>query len=96
VEAPVTPLTPRQRAALDYICEHIETMQRAPTMRELAEHLGLTSTTGPGELVTHLARKGYVTRGGCARSIAVRRRSDGTPVRLMLVNTTMTKGAEAQ
>ena len=55
-------LTEQQQAMLDAIRAHITTEGLVPTIRELGEHLGLTSTSSVSQLLTQLISKGYITR----------------------------------
>jgi len=55
-------LTDRQKEALDFIREYIEDRGYPPTMRELADGLGLSGPKGAKEYMDILERKGYIRR----------------------------------
>jgi repressor LexA len=55
-------LTDRQQEALDFIREYIEDRGYPPTMRELADGLGLSGPKGAKEYMDILERKGYIRR----------------------------------
>lgn len=56
------PLTARQRQALDFIVAASVERGRPPTIREMGEALGISSTNGVRYLLKVLARKGYIRR----------------------------------
>lgn len=56
------PLTPRQREALAAFTAHWERFGEAPTMRELGQALGLSSSQSVFSLLTTLVRKGALVR----------------------------------
>lgn len=55
-------LAPRQHAALLAFGRHVATTGGAPTLRELAEALGIASTNAAGDFLAALRRKGYLVR----------------------------------
>lgn len=55
-------LTKRQRMALDYIIKRIEEVGYPPTIREIGEHMGISSTNGVSDHLRALVRKGYLIR----------------------------------
>ena len=57
-----TRLTDRQQEALDFIRAYIEERGYPPTMRELADGLGLSGPKGAKEYMDILERKGYIRR----------------------------------
>lgn len=54
------PLTPKQRAILDFITEFIEENNYSPSYREIAEHFNLSSPATIAEHVEALKSKGYL------------------------------------
>lgn len=64
------PLTKKQSALLEFITGFSRENGYAPTYREIAGHLGISSTATVHEHVKNLETKGYMTsRGDVARSI---------------------------
>jgi repressor LexA len=55
-------LTRRQKETLDLIVEALQRNGRPPTLRELGEGLGISSTNGVRYLLDTLARKGHIRR----------------------------------
>ncbi len=55
-------LTPRQEAVLGFINECIEARGYPPTLREIGEHMGISSTNGVNDHLKALERKGFLTR----------------------------------
>ena len=53
-------MTERERAVLHHIVEHTAQAGYPPTVRELAAHLGLRSTSGVAGYLSALQRKGYL------------------------------------
>jgi repressor LexA len=62
VEAAVTYLTERQRDVLDFIADRVDAVGVAPTLREIAERFGFSSTASAQKHVLHLERKGFLVR----------------------------------
>lgn len=64
-------LTRRQKEALCFIQDHIREHRIPPTIKQIADHMGVTVTAGRNYVVA-LQKKGYITRKpGSVRSIAV-------------------------
>jgi repressor LexA len=55
-------LTPRQRKVLEVIHESVERRGYPPSMREIGEAVGLTSTSSVAHQLTALERKGFLRR----------------------------------
>lgn len=55
-------LTENQRRVLDYIQRHLAEQGRAPTLREIAEALGLASHSSAQDYIKALERKGALER----------------------------------
>ncbi len=55
-------LTPRQRKVLEVIRDSVERRGYPPSMREIGEQVGLTSTSSVAHQLTTLQRKGYLRR----------------------------------
>jgi len=67
-------LTPRMKDTLDYIVEFQVEKGYSPTFREIANGIGVSSTSRIQALVNALQDRGYVTtRAGGRRSIDVLR-----------------------
>ena len=71
-------LTPRQRRVLDVIRDAVERRGYPPSMREIGEAVGLTSSSSVSHQLTMLERKGYLRRDP-NRPRAIEVRSPGTP-----------------
>lgn len=65
-------LTPRQEEALEFVLETLERRGYPPSVRELCEALGLSSTRGALRHLEALERKGFISRAPGARAIRVR------------------------
>lgn len=66
------PLTKRQAQILEYITQHIENHNYAPSYREIGQHFGLSSTATVAEHIESLKAKGYLMHEeNAARSIQV-------------------------
>ncbi len=63
-------LTAKQQALLDFIGNFTANMHMAPTIYEIAEHLGIRASTAFVHLRA-LCRKGAISRSGKARSIQI-------------------------
>jgi repressor LexA len=82
---PKTEITAPQRRTLLEIEGYIRRHQFAPTMQELAGMLQI-SVTSAHEQVSQLVRKGYLKRaGGKTRGLAVIRRPQDSPPRLVTI-----------
>ena len=75
-------LPPQQRRVLDFIEKFIEISGYPPSITEIAEHLGVSSTFGVRKHVDALVKKGFIVRGGAGLSRALRpaRNSNSIPV----------------
>ena len=71
MERPEKKLTDRQAAVLDFITDHIQGTGFPPTIREIGDHLGISSTNGVNDHLKALERKGYLLRED-AKSRAIR------------------------
>ncbi len=65
-------LTPRQEEVLGFILETLERRGYPPSIREICEALGISSTRGALLHLKALERKGYISRSPGARAIQVR------------------------
>lgn len=67
-------LTDRQQEVLSFLEHHIDTKGYAPSRREIADHIGVTSSNAAHQILQILDRKGYISKGGhnVARSITVK------------------------
>jgi len=64
-------ITQRQREVLDFIIENIREVGYPPTIAEIGERFGITSTNGVNDHLQALERKGYIERSSKARGIHV-------------------------
>lgn len=55
-------LTERQRVALTYIREQVSAHGSSPTIREIGEHMGISSTNAVRQHITALIKKGYLKK----------------------------------
>ena len=60
-------LTERQRDVLDFIVEFLRESGYPPTIREIADHFGMSSPFGIQRHLSELQRKGYLRRESGAR-----------------------------
>ena len=85
-------LTPRQRRILEVIRDRVERLGYPPSVREIGEAVGLTSTSSVAHQLRALERKGYLRRDpNRPRAVGIRpaetapgssgEAADGTPVR---------------
>lgn len=65
------PLTERQEQLLSYIADHVETHGFPPSIREMADHMGIRSTNGVNDHLKALERKGYIAREKGLKSRAI-------------------------
>jgi SOS-response transcriptional repressor LexA len=68
------PLVPRHRAVLEFIIAHKRAHDgNSPTVREICDHCGISSTSVGNYALTALARRGFIrlAEGGHSRSIEV-------------------------
>jgi repressor LexA len=74
-------LTPRQRKVLEVIRDSVERRGYPPSMREIGEQVGLTSTSSVAHQLTTLQRKGYLRRdANRPRAVEVRDADETQPV----------------
>lgn len=80
-------LTKKQREILNYLVEYVHTHDYSPSYREIGENFNLSSPATVHAHVQALRRKGYLTGGATARSIAVSQKilHAGRAVQLPLV-----------
>lgn len=64
-------LTVRQQKVLDFITRYVRTHGYAPTLRDIAAHLGVTSTFGVNRHLDALEKKGWITKSGTSRGIVL-------------------------
>lgn len=62
VSSELAPLTDRQREIYEYIRKRVTEDHRPPTVREIGEQFGISSTNGVRSVLSALIRKGYVSR----------------------------------
>jgi repressor LexA len=60
--SPTDKLTKRQGEVLEVIARHLDEVGYPPTIRELGDALGISSTNGVNDHLKALERKGYLTR----------------------------------
>jgi len=64
------PLTKRQSEVLDYVKQFIDSNEYAPSYREIAKSLSLSSVATVAEYINVLEQKGYITKqSSCARAL---------------------------
>src|ERR1700759_3140751 len=68
-------LTTNQRRVLDFIQDHLERHGVAPSLREIAENLGLSSHSSAQDYVEALIRKGVLERRPQHRGLRPAQRS---------------------
>lgn len=68
-------LTERQREALEFIARMVDERGYPPSVRELCEHMGISSTRGALRHLEALEKKGYISRDTGARSVRLERGS---------------------
>jgi repressor LexA len=64
-------LTDRQQQLLTFIERHLTLHGFPPSIREMAEHMGIRSTNGVNDHLKALQRKGFLSREGEAKSRAI-------------------------
>lgn len=64
-------LTARQQKVLDYIAGFIDQQGYPPSLRDIAAHMGISSTFGVARHLDALEKKGCIRRSGRARSIVL-------------------------
>lgn len=78
--APTEKLTDRQATVLEMIASHIEEVGYPPTIRELGDALGISSTNGVNDHLKALEKKGYLERESSkSRTMQPLYWPDGTP-----------------
>ena len=71
-----TQLTQKQKQVLKFICKQVRDCQLPPTIREIAEHFGFSSTGTVRDYLKALASKGYIrVQEGKSRAIELIRES---------------------
>lgn len=79
-------LTANQQRVLDFIERHLRLHERAPTLREIAENLGLARHSSAQDYVEALVRKGVLERSNHHRGLRLAHRSRAlAAIRLPLV-----------
>jgi len=78
-------LTPRQEEVLDLVLEALEQRGYPPSIREICDSLGLSSTRGALRHLEALEKKGFISRAPGARAIQVRDALRGAAAYLPLV-----------
>ena len=73
-------LTERQREVLDFLKEHVSEKGYPPTMREVAQKLGVKWTKGVEKHFQALEKKGYIKRSSGARTLEIEGFSRGRNV----------------
>ena len=68
-------LTKRQRGILDFIIACIRENGYPPTIAEIGEEFGISSTNGVNDHLVALERKGYIERSSKARGIHITEKS---------------------
>ena len=64
-------LPPQQKRVLDFIEEYLEANNYPPSIAEITEHLGVSSTFGVRKHIDALVKKGFLVRGGTGLSRAI-------------------------
>lgn len=62
-------LPPRQRQVLDFVTGYIRRRKQSPSIREIADHLGVSGNLGVLKHLDALERKGFLRRENCHRGI---------------------------
>jgi repressor LexA len=78
-------LTPRQEEVLELVLEALETRGYPPSVREICDALGLSSTRGAQRHLEALEKKGFISRTSGARAIRVHDALRGAAAYLPLV-----------
>jgi len=82
----VIDLTVRQQKVLDFISNFAQTHGYSPTLRDIAAHLGVSSTFGVNRHLDALEKKGWITKSGTARGIVLTAQG-GKTISLPIVGT---------
>jgi repressor LexA len=64
-------LTGRQQQLLEFIEEHLRIHGFPPSIREMADHMGIRSTNGVNDHLKALRNEGYIARGEGLKSRAI-------------------------
>jgi repressor LexA len=73
-------LTQRQKQVLDFVVSHVDAHDVAPSLEEIAQHLGLSSVSNAHQHVDALIRRGYLRRGANrSRDLEVVRQPERQP-----------------
>ncbi|MEI7740896.1 MAG: transcriptional repressor LexA [bacterium] len=72
------PLTKKQKDILDFVKKFVATEGYAPSYAEIAEHFELSSKASVAQYISTLQEKGYLTKDGTARGVAM---TEETPKR---------------
>jgi repressor LexA len=64
-------LTDRQQQLLYFIEDHLRIHGFPPSIREMADHMGIRSTNGVNDHLKALEKKGYIQRGAGLKSRAI-------------------------
>lgn len=84
--APYEDLTARQRQVYDYLRERINRDGQPPTIREIGEQFGISSTNGVRSILSALIKKGYVQKSAAvARGIRLLKEKMSTAVSIAVV-----------
>ena len=66
-----SPLTKKQKAILDFVKGVVDAEGYAPSYTEIAEHFQLSSKATVAQYIAVLQEKGYLTKDGTARGVAM-------------------------
>lgn len=89
-------LTGRQALVLDTITEYIQAAGFPPTIREIGDRVGISSTNGVNDHLKALERKGYIVRlDSKSRALRALYRSNGQPFEQGQGNAQNGKGGRA-
>ena len=64
-------LTDRQRQLLEFIEDHLRIQGFPPSIREMADHMGIRSTNGVNDHLKALLKKGYIKKSQGLKSRAI-------------------------
>lgn len=70
------PLTQRQAEALEFIKSFVANKGYPPTVREIADHMNYSSPSTVFEILGHLVKKGFISKGEGPRTIQVIDKND--------------------
>ena len=84
--APYEDLTPRQRQIYEYLVERISQDGQPPTIREIGEEFGISSTNGVRSFLQALIKKGYIEKSAAvARGIKLLKENVARAISLPVV-----------